>query len=175
MGTAAAAMTGNRWRLAAVVLAMLLVAAVVVGAVLWRSDRSDLADLEHQRSDEAAATRAAEAITTSWLTYDYRSYDDTWVADNGTDAFQQEYDAAARGKLVEKAKLVSRGRVVESAATWQKDGQVEVILFTDQTLTDPGIRRAGKPALHSRSGVELTMVHEHGEWLVDDLVQLQFE
>jgi hypothetical protein len=169
-------MTDNRWRVVAAVLAVLLVAAVVGVALLW-GDRSDLEDLQDRDADEAAATKVAEEVVYSWLTYDYRSYEDdiAWVADDGTEGFQEEFSPEARKKLIGARQLVSRGRVVESAATWEKDGEVKVIVFTDQTLTDKEIRRKGSPALHARSGVELTMVRQDGRWLVDELVQLQFE
>jgi hypothetical protein len=171
-------MTENRWRIAVAVLTVLLIAAVAGCVVLW-GDRSDLKDLEGHRTDEAAATKAAEGFVYSYLTYDYRTYekDLSWMTERGTDAFREGYtddELAARKKLIVPGQLISRGRVVDSAATWDKDGEVTVLVFTDQTLTDRDIRRSGKPALHTRSGLELTMVREHGKWLVDKMVQLQF-
>lgn len=174
----------DRWRIVSAVLALLLVAAVVAVVLLWR-DRSDLAELEERRDAEIAAAEEAERIVAAWLTYDYRTYRDdmAWVTESGTPRFQEKYSPEAleglRTKMVGPRQLVSRGRIVDSAATWEKDDRVKVLVFTDQTLTDKDIRRSGRPALHARSGVELTMVRDGGgdgeEWLVDALVQLQFE
>lgn len=166
-----------RWRVVCGALAVLLVAAAAGCVVLWR-DRSDLEDRE---AAGTAATAAAEAVVVSWLTYDYRSYEDDmhWVADSGTERFREQYSAEAleglREKMVGPRRLVSSGRVVNSAATVEDDRHVTVLVFTDQTLTDREIRREGKEPLHARSGVELTMVREGDTWLVDEMVQLQFQ
>lgn len=169
----------TRWRFVSAALALLLVGAVVGCVLLWR-DRTDLEDLQDRVAAEAAATEEAERIVVAWLTYDYRSFDEDmrWVAESGTDRFQEERSEelleGLRTKMVGPRRIVSRGRVLDSAASWEED-RVKVLVFTDQTLTDKEIRRQGRPALHARSGVELTMVHDDGEWLVDELVQLQFE
>ncbi|KAA1419312.1 hypothetical protein F0U44_12780 [Nocardioides humilatus] len=170
----------GRLRVAVGGLALLLIAAIAGCVLLW-GDRSDLDELKDHQADEAAATKAAEEVVYSWLTYDYRTYaeDMAWVTEDGTASFEEEYApetlVALRKKMVGPRQLISKGRVVESAATWEKDGKVKVLVFTDQTLTDKDIRQQRKPALHARSGVELTMVEQGGEWLVDELVQLQFE
>ncbi len=166
-----------RWPIACAALAILLIASLVGCFLLWqdRSDREDLADAE------VAATEEAERIVVAWLTYDYRTYQDdmTWVTTSGTDKFQEEYSPEAleglRTELVGPRQFVSRGRVVDSAATVEDDDKVLVLVFTDQTLTDKAIRREGGEPLHARSGVELTMVREGNAWLVDEMVQLQFQ
>ncbi|KAA1426978.1 hypothetical protein [Nocardioides antri] len=167
----------RRWQIACAGLAVLLVAAAVACFLLWQ-DRSDHED---RLAAEKAATAEAERIVVSWLTYDYRTYDDdmAWVTESGTDAFQEEYSPEAleglRQEMVGPRQLVSRGRVVNSAATVEDDHHVTVLVFTDQTLTDRKIRRQGGEALHARSGVELVMVRDGDEWLVDEMVQLQFQ
>lgn len=166
-----------RWPIACAALAILLIASLVGCFLLWqdRSDREDLADAE------VAATEEAERIVVAWLTYDYRTYQDdmTWVTASGTDKFQEEYSPEAleglRTKLIGPRQFVSRGRVVDSAATVEDVDTVKVLVFTDQTLTDKQIRREGGEPLHARSGVELTMVREGNAWLVDEMVQLQFQ
>lgn len=171
---------GGRWRIVSAGLALLLVAAVVGCVLLWR-DRDDLADLEGRTDAERAATEQAEQVVVAWLTYDYRDDpdDQTWVTENGTDAFQAQYEQdalnQARQEIVGDREFVSRGRVVNSAATVEDEDHVTVLVFTDQAVTDKDIRREGGEALHARSGVELSMVREDGEWLVDELVQLQFQ
>lgn len=168
---------GRAWRIACGVLAALLVGALVGCLLLWQ-DRSDL---EERAEAERAATEEAERIVVAWLTYDYRTYRDdmAWVTDSGTESFQEDYSPEAleglRKRMIGPRQLVSRGRAVNSAATVQDADHVTVLVFTDQTLTDKEIRREGGEALHARSGVELSMVREDGEWLVDEMVQLQFQ
>lgn len=160
-----------------VALGLLLVAAVVAGVVVWR-DRSDL---QARAEAERLAGQEAEQIVVAWLTYDYRTYRDdmTWVTESGTESFRETYSPEAleglRTQMVGPRKLVSRGRVVNSAADAVDEDTVRVLVFTDQTLTDADIRRQGREPLRARSGAELTMVREGDDWLVEELVQLQFE
>ena len=170
--------SGERnWKRISVVLAGLLVLALLaaVGLAVSRAQSQGRVDAER------TAVRAAERVVVNWLTYDYRTYRDdmSWVTESGTPKFRKEFSAEAlegmRKRIVGPRQLVSRGRVVNSAATVSDADHAKVLLFTDQRLTDKDIREEGTPALHARSGVELTMVRVDGEWLVDDMVQLQFQ
>lgn len=175
--TVAAPVRDRRWPIVSAVLALLLIAAAI-GCFTLAQDRSDLED---RASAESAATEEAERIVVAWLTYDHRTYDDdmAWVTASGTEKFQEEYSPEAleglREKMVGPRELISRGRVVNSAATVKDSEHVKVLVFTDQTLTDKEIRDGGAEPLHARSGVELSMVHVDGAWLVDEMVQLQFQ
>lgn len=166
-----------RWPIAFATLAVLLIVALVGVVVLWQ----DRAELRNRADAEIAATEEAERIVVAWLTYDYRTFgeDMAWVTESGTDSFNEEYSPEAlealRSQMVGPRELISRGRAVNSAATWEAEDRVKVLIFTDQTLTDTEIREAESPALHARSGVALTMVRDDDEWLVDEMVQLQFE
>ncbi|WP_182376246.1 hypothetical protein [Nocardioides sp. WS12] len=173
----AAPSADRRWPILCAVLALLLIAAAV-GCFYLAQDRSDLKD---RVGAESAATEEAERIVVAWLTYDYRTYADdmAWVKTSSTEKFQDEYSPEAleglREKMVGPQELVSRGRVVNSAATVKDTEHVRVLVFTDQTLTDKDIRAGGTDPLHARSGVELAMVQVDGKWLVDEMVQLQFQ
>lgn len=168
---------GSMAKIACAVLAVLLVGALVGCFLLWQ-ERSESED---RAAAEKAATHEAERIVVAWLTYDYRDDpdDQTWITESSTEDFQERYEQdvfnRAREELVSRRQFVSSGRVVESAATVEDTDHVTVLVFTDQTVTDREIRRSGGEAFHARSGVELSMVREDGEWLVDELVQLQFQ
>lgn len=167
----------RNWKRVSFVLAGLLTVTVAacVGLAVSRSHSQD------RIGAGQAATREAEKIVVNWLTYDYRTYhsDMSWVTKSGTAKFKKEFSAAAlegmRKRIIGPRKLISRGRVVNSAATAKDADHVRVLLFTDQTLTDKDIRAEGSAPLHARSGVELRMVKVNGAWLVDDMVQLQFQ
>jgi hypothetical protein len=168
---------GRNWKRISVVLAALLALAIVACIGLAVRGTQSQGRVDADRS----ATRAAERVVVNWLTYDYRTYrnDMTWITASGTPRFRKEFSADAlegmRKRIIGPRQLVSRGRVVNSAATATDADHVKVLLFTDQTLTDKDIRKAGTAPLHARSGVELSMVRVGGTWLVDDMVQLQFQ
>lgn len=169
--------SGRNWKRISVILAGLLALALIaaVGLAVTRAQSQGRVDAER------TATRAAERVVVNWLTYDYRTYRDdmSWITESGTPKFRKEFSAEAlegmRKRIVGPRQLVSRGRVVNSAATVTDADHVKVLLFTDQTLTDKDIREEGADPLHARSGVELSMVKIRGAWLVDDMVQLQFQ
>jgi len=168
---------GRNWKRISVVLAGLLALALIacVGLAVSRAQSQGRLDADR------TATRAAERIVVNWLTYDYRTYrnDMSWIRKSGTPKFTKEFSAEAlegmRKRIIGPRQLVSRGRVVNSAATAKDADHVKVLVFTDQTLTDRKIRKDGTAPLHARSGVELSMVRVDGTWLVDDMVQLQFQ
>lgn len=170
--------SGERnWKRISQVLAGLLAVSLVACVVLAVSQSRSQGRVD---ADKAAA-RAAERVVVNWLTYDYRTYrnDMTWITASGTPKFKKEFSSAAlegmRKRIVGPRQLISKGRVVNSAATAKDGDHVKVLLFTDQTLTDKEIRQEGTAPLHARSGVELSMVKVDGNWLVDDMVQLQFQ
>ncbi len=167
----------RNWKRISQVLAGLLVLALIGSVALavgWSRSQGRI-------DADRTATRAAERVVVNWLTYDYRTYrnDMSWITETGTKKFKKEFSAVAlegmRKRIIGPRQLVSRGRVVNSAATATDADHVKVLLFTDQTLTDKEIRKAGTAPLHARSGVELSMVRVDGTWLVDDMVQLQFQ
>lgn len=175
--TAEGGTTERNWKRISLVLAALLLAAIV-GCIALAVSRSH----SQARIDaDKAASRAAERVVVNWLTYDYRTYRDdmAWVAKSSTSKFRKEFSAPAleglRKRIVGPRQLVSRGRVVNSAATAKDGDHAKVLLFTDQTLTDKEMRKKRTAPLHARSGVELTMVRVNGTWLVDDMVQLRFQ
>ena len=167
----------RNWKRISQVMAGLLVVSLigcVALAVNWSQSQGRV-------DADRAATRAAERVVVNWLTYDYRTYRDdmAWITESGTKKFKKEFSAVAlegmRKRIIGPRQLVSRGRVVNSAATATDADHVKVLLFTDQTLTDKDIREDRTAPLHARSGVELSMVRVDGTWLVDDMVQLQFQ
>jgi hypothetical protein len=176
-GAAGMAAGERNWKRISIVLASLLAVALIasVGLAVSRAQSQGRIDADR------AATRAAERVVANWLTYDYRTYRDdmTWITKSGTPKFKKEFSAEAlegmRKRIIGPRQLISRGRVVNSAATASDADHVKVLLFTDQTLTDKEIRKDDTAPLHARSGVELTMVRVDGTWLVDDMVQLQFQ
>lgn len=155
----------RRWQVAAGVLAVALVAALVVLVLTMRSlsHERDLSDAGKQA--EAAARKAVVSMTT----YDYQTIprDFAWVNDAGTAKFRKQYAevSAPIKKLVAQLKARAVGSVVASAADVQDVDHVTVLVFVDQTLTNPG---QSQPGL-DQPRVTMSMVRQGGRWLVDEV------
>ncbi len=155
----------RRWQVAAGVLAVALVAVLVVLVLTMRSlsHERDLSDAAKQA--EAAARKAVVSMTT----YDYQTIprDFAWVNDAGTAKFRKQYAevSAPIKKLVAQLKARAVGSVVASAADVQDVDHVTVLVFVDQTLTNPG---QSQPGL-DQPRVTMSMVRQGGRWLVDEV------
>ncbi|MBO9520552.1 MAG: hypothetical protein J7518_03360 [Nocardioidaceae bacterium] len=157
---------GARWVVPVLVVA-LLAALVMLGLVVK--------DLRHERDLRTAgeqADKAARAAVVSMTTYDYQSVEDdfAWVDSAGTAAFRKQYAeiSAPIKKLVVELKAKASGTVIASAPRVEDASHVEVLLFVDQQITNPG---EAKPGL-DQPRVTMSMVKSDGRWLVDD-VQLK--
>lgn len=145
------------------VLAALLLAALLLLTGCGGSD--DGAD------SVRAATRGAEAAArtamTQLTTYDYRTIDKdfAWVADGATRKFRSEFaDASAPVRQVAVSmKATARGKVLEAATDYKDADHVVVLLFVDQTLTNPHSAQAQLEQLRLKA----SMVRQDGHWLVD--------
>ncbi|MCW2857404.1 MAG: hypothetical protein JWR52_3019 [Marmoricola sp.] len=155
----------KRWQVATGVLAVALVAALVVLVLTLRSlsHEHDLTDAGTQA--QAAARKAVVSMTT----YDYRTlpHDFAWVDDAGTAKFRKQYAevSAPIKKLVLQLKAHAVGSVVASAAEVKDVDHVLVLVFVDQTLSNPG---QAQPGL-DQPRVTMSMVRQGGRWLVDEV------
>ncbi len=151
-------------RLTAVLAAALLVALVVLALVArgWQQDR-DLAAAG--RDAEQAARQAVVAMTS----YDYRTIEEdfAWVDTAGTVSFRKKFTEASapvRASIL-ALKAQAEGEVVAAAHTVQTEDRARVLLFVDQTITDPERTENGI----DQPRVVMTMVREGDRWLVDDV------
>jgi Mce-associated membrane protein len=155
----------RRGRLLVVVLAVLLVAALVALGLVARAWKH-----EHDlRTAGDQAERAARSAVISMTSYDYRTLDKdfAWVDDAGTDRFRKHYAqvSAPVKKLVIQMKASAHGSVVAAAAQVKDTSHVTVLMFVDQTLTNPGQAQKGL----DQPRVTMKMVKQDGHWLVDDV------
>ena len=146
-------------------LAVALVGACVALGLTWRkaSDRDEL--LTAATSAETAGRSAAVHMTT----YDYRTLDQdfAWVVNDGTASFADSFKDASDSvrELAESTQARSEGTVIASAPDVSDATHARVLAFVDQTISEVGKK---KPILQ-RWRIQLTLVHQHGRWLVDDL------
>jgi Mce-associated membrane protein len=146
-------------------LALALVAALVGVVLLWRQYASD----QDREQAAAAAEKAARSAVTEMTTYDYRTVDDDfgWVDDAGTENFQSYFAGVSKPaiRFIRSVKASATGDVVDSAAVYEDDEHVRVLLFVDQKITSQGHRDAKL----DQPRVTMHMVLQHGDWLVDEM------
>ncbi|MCW2784319.1 MAG: rane protein [Marmoricola sp.] len=155
----------NPWTLAVAGLAVALVVALVLLGLTVRS-------LHHERDLAHAGTQAdvaARKAVVEMTTYDYKTipHDFSWVDDAGTARFRKQYAEVSSPikKLVAQLKAHAVGTVVDSATSVKDADHVSVLLFVDQTLTNP---TQSQPGL-DQPRVTMSMVRVHGRWLVDQV------
>ncbi len=157
----------TRWRIVSAALALLLVGAVVGCVVLWR-DRTDLEDLQDRVAAEAAATEEAERIVVAWLTYDYRSFDEDVVE---AESYMTTEQAAEHSDLMNllRDSAVAQKTIVEAqlqgSGVARVNGDMAEILVMVNQLTE----KTGTEPFLLPVWATLRMVHEDGEWLVDEI------
>jgi Mce-associated membrane protein len=155
----------RRWQVATVVLALALSGALVALGLTMSSLSHERALTDAGRQAQVAARKAVVSMTT----YDYRtlSHDFAWVDEAGTAKFRKQYAevSAPIKKLVLALRARAEGSVVASAAEVKDADHVVVLVFVDQTLSNPG---QSQPGL-DQPRVTMTMVRQGGRWLVDEV------
>ncbi len=153
-------------------LLLLTLVALLVVTLAWRSDRDTAEEGERAvalAQAGADAQKAARSAVTEMTTYDHATIDEdfSWVDDAGTAKFREHYAevSAPIKKLVVQMKAKAEGTVIASAADVRDADHVTVLLFVDQTLTNPGQAQKGL----DQPRVTMSMVRQDGEWLVDDV------
>ncbi|MBP2369884.1 hypothetical protein [Pseudonocardia parietis] len=158
---------GHRRTVTTVVLAVLLVVVLTVGTVVFL-------DLQRQRETERARTdglRAAADLTSSLLSYDYRTLDDDLArADTVTTGdFARQYRDLAAQLIRPNAgeqQVVTKAEVAgSSVVTATPDGLV-ALLYINQSTTG---RQQDVPRI-DRSRARVTLAFTEGKWLISDLV-----
>lgn len=140
-----------------------LVAAVLAGLLLTGGDSSD-DDLR------ATAGRFGEAL----VTYDFHdpeAHRDT-ILDLSTGSFREEYERAfdeGLGQLITEVEATSVGYVKDVYLSSEDDDEVQAIVVADIEHDGSG----GQNRLYDVY-FRLTLVRVDGEWLIDDVTDLNF-
>ncbi|RNL79563.1 hypothetical protein [Nocardioides marmorisolisilvae] len=154
-------------------LLMSLVALLVV-TLLWQTGGSKGEDQAVRLAAAGkAANKAARVAVVEMTTYDYKSVnkDFAWVDDAGTAKFRKQYAevSAPIKKLVVQLKAKANGTVVDSAPIVKDADHVTVLLFVDQTISNPGSGSTGPQKGLDQPRVTMKMVRQGGRWLVDEV------
>ena len=159
---------GRGVALAAVaVAAVVAVLAAALGAVATMR-------ASHRHAVDDAATAALGAATTGVVTvlsYDYRHLNQDFSRAEAllTPTFRKRYDqttARAVRLLAAKYHAISSATVSAAGGVEASTDRAVVLAFVDQTVTNTQL---AQPRL-DRSRIKITLVHEGGRWLIDNLV-----
>lgn len=158
--------------LAAAVTAIVL-AALVYSIVEMANEHGTIASMRSQQDLRASALSAANSYGVELSSYDYTNLDGplsswTLVDQNSTPSFRHDFDSTKQNlsRLITDYKATASGKVLDAAVQSASATQAVVLLFVDQTVTNS----AEKPGTQTQPlRVVLTMVWQHGKWLIDSV------
>lgn len=157
------------WKVIALALAAAMLLTVGLGGWRLHSEHSDLSEARALTAAGVGAEAAARSAVVRMTSYDYASIDKdfAWVDDAGTAKFRKQYVevSAPIKKLVLQLKAHAEGNVVAAAPEVRDRNHVTVLMFVDQTLTNPSDKTPGL----DQPRVTMTMVRQDGRWLVDEV------
>ena len=166
----AAPTRGRRGRLGSVARPVPLLALALAASLLWsvwlglqvRSDNSEA-------SDRREALAAAEAFASTLSSYDHTRLEQDFAAvmENSTGTFKSEYTVASEAlrTLISKLHGTASGKVLNAGLVSYGDGEAQVILFVDQTVTNDSTEAPRLDRTRMRLGLE----KQDGRWLISSL------
>lgn len=159
----------HRLTLPLVVLGVLLVAALVIGGLLW----ADLARAAAEDRGRADALRVARQFTVNFTTIDHRHADRdiSRVSRLASGDFGQEYENAAKSvrDVVKENETVSTGQVLEAGLVDFDGDDARALVVADSDLENVAMDQSEQR--HYR--LQLDLAREGGAWRVVDVVFVQ--
>lgn len=159
----------RRRRIIAAALAAVAVAAIVVELVLLLSSQSNVNHLNSVDSARTSALAAARAYTTDIATYDYRNLqqDFATVEQHATPSFQAQYAQSSKAlmSVLTAYHAIAKANVLAAGLQSATGSNAVADVFLDQTVTNS----TQKAPTTDHSRVQITLVRQHGEWLIDQL------
>ncbi|MBA3744414.1 hypothetical protein [Sporichthya sp.] len=167
---AAAVRRERRGRLGPVARPVPLLALALAASLLWsvwlglqvRSDHRD-------SSERREALAAAESFATTLSSYDHTRLEQDFAAvmANSTGSFKSEYTVASEAlrTLITKLHGTASGKVLNAGLVSYGNGEAQVILFVDQTVTNDSTKQPRLDRTRMRLGLE----KQDGRWLISSL------
>jgi Mce-associated membrane protein len=144
------------------VLLLIALAGTTIAVVALRKQDAD-------KSERAAAMKAARQMGLDFTTYAYQSWDadSKRVVDDSTGQFKQEFqDGIATVKAdVATNKATSKGDVKEAAVVSNDKDSAQVLLIVNAVVTNT----TAPTGVERRYRIKLDMVREKDHWLTADL------
>jgi Mce-associated membrane protein len=127
--------------------------------------------LRHQDAVSRARTSALAAAKTyavEMASYDYRHLDQDFgtVKRHSTASFQAKFtqSSTALVQLLTKFHATASAKVVAAGLESADTGRAVGLVFITQTVTNTA-QKTKPPDTQSR--IQITMIHQHGQWLID--------
>ena len=150
-------------------VALLVPVAVAVAFWVWQSQRLD--DLESQRTEDAAALRAATLETTNWASVDYRDIDGflSRVKKGATGDFLSQFNQSetALRTLIRQNQSVQVPTIPKDGAALleRRGGEARVLIVMDANVTN----KSTKTPQPRQYRLQVTVTKVDGRWLTSNL------
>lgn len=151
-------------------VAALVVAALVLSLIEWRSDHGKL---QTQSSLRASVTKAADAYAVAFGSYDYHNLHGatapwTVIEQHATTRFRSDYQktSSALEPTIVQYKAAAKATVPVSAVSSVSSSKAVVLLELSQTITN-STQKNGPQA--QQFIVVMTLLHQKGQWLIDNV------
>jgi Mce-associated membrane protein len=169
--------SGRRWasrlvgRLASPVVSVCLVVALIIAGILLGFSRMSLGDKDAVTSSRTDALAASKAYSVELASYDYHHLDQDFgkVLADSTPAFRQTFtqSSAALKTILTRYNATATADVIAAGLVSGSTNRAVALVFLNQTVTNT-TQKKGQPST-TQSRVEITLVHQHGRWLIDQV------
>jgi Mce-associated membrane protein len=160
----------RRRRWPGVCIAAVAVAIMVVELIALLSARDHVQSLKATEAARTSALGAARTYAVDVASYDYRQLDSDFgtVEDNSTASFRAQFvaSAAALKPVLTQYHAVAKARVLAAGLESASADKAVAAVFIDQTVTNTA-QKSGPSTDQSR--LQITLVRQHGRWLIDQL------
>jgi len=157
--------------LAKPVVSLVLVAALLVVSVLLVLSRMSVSHQSALNGARASALAAAKADSVELASYDYHHLDQDFgkVLADSTPAFKQSFSqsSGALKTILARYNATAQANVVAAGLVSASTGRAVALVFLNQTVTNT-TQKKGQPST-TQSRVEITLLHQHGRWLIDQV------
>ncbi|MGH9056920.1 MAG: hypothetical protein ACRDYY_13830 [Acidimicrobiales bacterium] len=169
----APALTGTaripQFRLPALI-AMAIVAILIAATAYLGLQLQQDSSLNSLRSSAVGAAKTYGGYLSSYDYKDLTGKGSAWakVEANATASFRKDFSATSGslGKLLTQYNATAKGKVIAAGVSSLTSSRAVVLLFLDQTVTNT-VQKPNSVTQPLR--VELTMLRQHGRWLIDNL------
>jgi Mce-associated membrane protein len=158
---------GRATRLAPILLAGALLAALVLLGISQMS----LRDKNSLNSARTSALAASRSYSVELASYDYHHLDQDFgkVLNDSTPAFKQTFSrsSAALKTILTRYNATAKADVIAAGLVSGSTNRAVALVFLNQTVTN-STQKSGQPTT-TQSRVEMTLLHQHGRWLIDQV------
>jgi Mce-associated membrane protein len=159
-----------RW-LAKPVVVVVLGVALIAACVLLTLSRMSLSSQSAVNGARGSALAAAKADSIELASYDYHHLDADFgkVLADSTPAFKQNFSqsSSALKTILTRYNATATADVIAAGLVSASTSRAVALVFLNQTVTNTS-QRSGQPST-TQSRVEITLLHEHGRWLIDQV------